>query len=414
MSAHDAPTPGSAPATRSLAATTLLFASSLTVMAGALVAPALPRIAHQFAADPEVQLKSRLLLTVPALAVVVAGVLAGLLTDRLGRLKVLLGGLVIYAVGGASGLFLEGLDALLVGRFVLGVGVAAVMTAATTLIADLWPGPARTRFLGVQASFMGVGGIVFLVGGGALADLHWRAPFAIYLAALLLVPAAWLAFRGLKPLASSAEASLPAGQASAPVGVIWSAGALGFLLFYFIPTQVPFSLEQRLGAGGLEVGLVMGIANGVSAVASLLARRIIGRLGTLQDDGAHLRPGGGGLRPAHPGRWLGPGAAGQRGDRWRHRPADAQPHFVAGAGHAPSAAWSPAGGPDHGILWRHVPLALAGSARARGPGARAGPARPHGGLRPGHGPGAAGSGRCLVDSAPGVRPPLTFGDLSSI
>lgn len=279
MSAHDAPTPGSAPATRSLAATTLLFASSLTVMAGALVAPALPRIAHQFAADPEVQLKSRLLLTVPALAVVVAGVLAGLLTDRLGRLKVLLGGLVIYAVGGASGLFLEGLDALLVGRFVLGVGVAAVMTAATTLIADLWPGPARTRFLGVQASFMGVGGIVFLVGGGALADLHWRAPFAIYLAALLLVPAAWLAFRGLKPLASSAEASLPAGQASAPVGVIWSAGALGFLLFYFIPTQVPFSLEQRLGAGGLEVGLVMGIANGVSAVASLLARRIIGRLG---------------------------------------------------------------------------------------------------------------------------------------
>jgi MFS family permease len=100
MSAHDAPTPGSAPATRSLAATTLLFASSLTVMAGALVAPALPRIAHQFAADPEVQLKSRLLLTVPALAVVVAGVLAGLLTDRLGRLKVLLGGLVIYAVGG--------------------------------------------------------------------------------------------------------------------------------------------------------------------------------------------------------------------------------------------------------------------------------------------------------------------------
>lgn len=268
-----------APSTRSLPAITLLLASSLTVMAGALVAPAMPKIANHFAGLPDVEIKSRLLLTLPALGVVLAGGLAGFLTDRLGRLRVLLGALIIYAIGGASGLLLDSMSALLVGRFVLGVGVAGVMTAATTLIADLWPGPDRARFLGFQAAFMGLGGLFFLVGGGALADLHWRAPFAIYLLAALLTVPAWLAFRAVQGPAPGHGGPGVAEGPPASVWAVWAAGLVGFMLYYAIPTQLPFSLKERLGASGLQVGLVVGTSTLTSAVFSLLCRRVVNRLG---------------------------------------------------------------------------------------------------------------------------------------
>ena len=51
---------------------TLLLASSLTVMSGALVSPALPAIQASFAGDVErVELLTRMILTLPALGIVV-------------------------------------------------------------------------------------------------------------------------------------------------------------------------------------------------------------------------------------------------------------------------------------------------------------------------------------------------------
>jgi MFS family permease len=52
-------------------------------------------------------------------------------------------------------------------RQVLGLAVAGVMVSATTLIADYYSGPARAAFMGLQAGFMGLGGVVFLTLGAA-------------------------------------------------------------------------------------------------------------------------------------------------------------------------------------------------------------------------------------------------------
>jgi MFS family permease len=42
-------------------------------------------------------------------------------------------------------------------------------------------GPARAAFMGLQSGFMGLGGVVFLTLGGALAQQNWHYPFGIYL-----------------------------------------------------------------------------------------------------------------------------------------------------------------------------------------------------------------------------------------
>ena len=69
----------------------------------------------------------------------------------------------------------------------LGLAVAGVMVSATTLIADYFKGDARANFMGLQAAFMGFGGVIFLSVGGFIADVNWRLPFLIYLFSWLLL-----------------------------------------------------------------------------------------------------------------------------------------------------------------------------------------------------------------------------------
>ena len=87
---------------------------------------------------------------------------------------------------------------MLAGRLVLGVGVAGMMVLATTWAGDLWTGPARARFPGLQGAVMPAGGIVVVLVGGTLASLHWRGAFATY---LLVLPVTALTLVALVPYA---------------------------------------------------------------------------------------------------------------------------------------------------------------------------------------------------------------------
>jgi MFS family permease len=174
----------------SLTKATLLLVSTLTVMSGATIVPSLPAMQVQFSALPEVDLWVRLVLTIPALLIVVGSPVAGMIVDRLGRKPLLIDALLLYGLAGSSGFVLNSLFAILIGRALLGLAVAGIMVSATTLIADYYSGAYRATFMGLQAAFMGLGGVLFLSVGGVLADLNWRFPFLIYLLAWLLLPMA--------------------------------------------------------------------------------------------------------------------------------------------------------------------------------------------------------------------------------
>lgn len=272
-----------------LALATLLGASSLTVMAGATIAPALPAMAEHFAklggggvgaediADAahgeRVQFLVRLALTGPGLFTAIVSLLAGPLVDRLGRLTPLLAGLVLYVLAGTSGLYLNDLHALLVGRALLGAAVALVMVSTTALIADLFVGPERQRVTGLQSAAMSFGGVLFLVCAGLLADVSWRMPFVIYLAALLVLAGVVVSLRGVSRPAMagvSKDANAALSTAADPgvvlVGALLLLGFVGMVLFYMIPTHLPFRL-QEIGVtqkkfGGFAIalnGLVAGL-----------------------------------------------------------------------------------------------------------------------------------------------------------
>lgn len=264
---------------------TLLLVSSLTVMAGATIAPALPPMQDYFSEAEHVGFLIRLVLTLPALFIVLAGPLVGWFLDRHGRLSLLIPAMIVYALAGSSGLYLDSLGAILAGRALLGVAVAGIMTSATTLVADYYTGQARSQFMGWQAAFMSFGGVVFLTAGGGLAELGWRWPFAIYLFPLLLVPL--VAFSLTEPgqsgelSPSGNEDESAAGNPGRLLPLIYGIAFFGMVIFYFIPLQIPFYLETLLGAGPTISGMAIAVSTLFGMVTSLTYGRIRARIGYL-------------------------------------------------------------------------------------------------------------------------------------
>lgn len=287
-------------------AATLLFASSLTIMAGAIIAPALPGIRAAFSQTANAALLTRLLLTTPALAIALSAPLAGGLIDRVGRRPVLLAGLLAYAAAGSSGLYLPSLPLLLAGRLVLGLAVAATMTATTTLIADRYVGPQRGRFLAWQAAFMGLGGVFFLLAGGGMADQHWRLPFAVYVISLAVLIAA---LRSLPEPSRQAILERDSAPGDEPrrglIAALYAIAFAAMVLMFVLPVQLPFMLVERLNASGLSTGLAIGSSTFWSALASLSSPAVITRFGRSRTLGLTFAPVVGGyLLLGHSTSWL--------------------------------------------------------------------------------------------------------------
>lgn len=258
---------------------TLLLASTLTIMSAATISPALPAMELAFSDVDNAQLLVRLVLTVTALAIAISAPVAGILADRIGRKPILATSILLYGFAGGSGLVLDNVYHLLISRIALGIAVGGVMTSATALIADLYVGRDRSRVLGLQAAFMGIGGVVFLSLGGLLAELGWRGPFAIYLAAL---PLAVLVIRTVTeprhagpPLGGTEMA--PDQRRGSALSLLLGILALAFaaqVAFYAIPTQLPFFLEELSGIGSAGTGFAIAGMVSVQALVGFNFHRI--------------------------------------------------------------------------------------------------------------------------------------------
>jgi MFS family permease len=279
---------------------TLLAASSIAIFAGATLAPALPAIHENFRDVPNIDLMVRLVLTLPALFIGLLSPFVGLVVDNLGRKRVLVVSILVGALAGISGFFVETLGLLLVGRAILGIAVAGSMTSATTLIADYYEGPARSGFLGLQAGVMGLGGAFVLAVAGIMADISWRTPFLIYIVPLIVLPFVvqilyepkldqWCG-EDVAVLGDGAACAGAAAREDQKFGIstaqkepipygllafIYTAVLVMVVLYFIIPIQLPFYLLEKNQASATQSGLSVSVATLCFALSSMfLAKRM--------------------------------------------------------------------------------------------------------------------------------------------
>lgn len=263
---------------------TILGISSLTVMSGAAVAPALPAIRDAYGGGEDAAALARLVLTVPAAVIALTAPLSGRVISRFGWRGPLFAALVLYAAAGSAGLWLPvawGMAALILTRALLGVATAVVMTIATSLIGAEYEGDERSRVLAGQNIAMAGGGVVFLLLSGLLADASWRGPFGVYLGALAAILAARLFLSGCSD-ADEERAAETEDTSPFPWGEIapvWAIAFVGMALFYVVPTQVPFYLEQLGVTSGARAGIAVAFATAGGVVSSPFANRLGKRFG---------------------------------------------------------------------------------------------------------------------------------------
>jgi MFS family permease len=234
---------------------TLLLVSSLTIMSMITISASLPDMTKTFSELPNGPALVKLTLSFPALFIAISALVAGKVLDTFGRLKLLGVALILYAVGGSSGYWLDNLYLILAGRALLGICVGITMTIVTTLVADYYQGKSRQKFAGLQIAVMSIGGIIFITLSGFLADINWRVPFLLYFFSILVLPATYLYLNEPKESVGAQRLDTVIKSPSI-IWVVFFNIMLMWIMFFIIPVQIPFYLKTI----GVEKNALIGIA----------------------------------------------------------------------------------------------------------------------------------------------------------
>ena len=191
--------------------------------------------------------------------------LLGRLADLRGRVPVLIGCLLLFALGSLLTAAAESLGLAVAGRGLQGIGAGGLVPATLALVADRWPPERRSLPLGVVGAVQEAGAVLGpLAGAAVLAVADWRAIFWLNLV-LGLGLAVGVVATGRVPRPD------PLGLALAAV----AAGTLGLLL------AEPAVLAEDVTLGLLYVPLADGaswstplLLATVAASAALVARSL--------------------------------------------------------------------------------------------------------------------------------------------
>ena len=236
---------------------TLLLLSMTTMMSNVAIVTALPPMKDYFSSVSDIEFYSRLMLTLPSLVIAVLAPVLGHIIFKVGKKKSSVFALILFSVSGSAGLYLESIEALLFSRAIFGISIASLMIITTSLVGDYFKEHERHKFMGIQSAFIAIGGIIFVIGGGFLSDISWRFPFAIYLIGIMLLP---LVFKYLKEIPITETSTIEEENVNSNIFFIYFLAFFYMLIFFILPTQIPFMLMENFNTSGGMAGAIIAIA----------------------------------------------------------------------------------------------------------------------------------------------------------
>ena len=252
------------------------FVTLMAVLGSSSVAPAFPEIQQEFGVSSG---QVGLLITVFTLPGVLLTWVAGALSDRFGRKRILVPSLMLFGVAGGVCSLAWDFELLLALRTLQGVGAAALGALNVTLVGDLFAGRDRTAALGYNSSVLSIGTASYPAIGGALASFGWYYPFLLPLAA---IPIGILVLFSLDNPEPHNEQNL-----KEYVGNVWDhvksrrvigifANSLVIFVILFGPliTYLPILMSASFGSGPTVIGAVVASTSLTTALTSTQMGRL--------------------------------------------------------------------------------------------------------------------------------------------
>ncbi|WP_238456575.1 MFS transporter [Desulfotruncus arcticus] len=241
----------------------------IMVLGNSMLIPVLPEIKETLNLS---QLKVSMIITafsVPGLLIP----LAGFLSDRLGRKKIIVPGLILYGLGGIiaglSAIFLQekAYTWIVGGRIVQGIGAAGTTPIAMALTGDLFAGKQRSKALGVVEAANGMGKVLSPVLGAALGLIAWYATFLFFPAIIIpIILGIWFLVK--EPTDNRATQSVAQymqaiqkvfKKKSAMLLASFLAGTTALLILFGILFFLSDYLEKSVGLYGIKKGATLAI-----------------------------------------------------------------------------------------------------------------------------------------------------------
>lgn len=163
---------------------TIYAVTIMTAVGTSAMPPALRAVENHFGITTDVASGLMAVFTLPGIFLTA---LLGIMSDSVGRRRILVPSLAVFAIGGACAFYAETFGHLLVIRLIQGVGAASLGALNVTLIGDYFSGTERTKFMGYNNSVLSVGTAAFPIISGALAGISWKLPFALPLLAAFVM-----------------------------------------------------------------------------------------------------------------------------------------------------------------------------------------------------------------------------------
>ena len=254
----------------------LLAGSCLPVLGAVLLSPLLPSMTKDFASTPGSAALVPLVLTVPALFIAILSPFAGAIIDKLGRKRVLIVALLLYALLGTAPVWVGPLGGILATRVGVGIVEAFIMTACTTLLADYFVGRRRDKWFGLQATVTALAATAFFAIGGGLGALGWRTPFWLYLVSIVL---AVLMAVAIWPTRQTGDGSERAVAKLPPLnwGLVLVPGLVsiaGGMIFYTPIVELPYLIVGHGVSSTAAIGGIAALASLATAIGAFSFRWI--------------------------------------------------------------------------------------------------------------------------------------------
>ncbi len=159
--------------------------------------PALPRLTHDLSAGASLV---QLTLTACLVGLAAGQVLAGPVSDLLGRRRPLLAGVLVYTVTSLLCMIAPSVEVLIGLRLLQGIAGAACIVISRAVVRDMHDGPAAARFFSLLMLVNGVAPVAApVIGGQLLRFTSWRGVFVVLAILGLLMALSLMGLRETLP-----------------------------------------------------------------------------------------------------------------------------------------------------------------------------------------------------------------------